>query len=311
MLNEMLDAVKPCSKGVYLDGTLGSGGYSEAILEASAPDGMVVGIDLDPDAVVRSRDRLQRFGERFRAVHGGFQEAKEILNSLSISEIDAAVLDLGLCSDQLDDPERGFSFRSPGPLDMRFDTSSGDVLSEHLTHLSVKELETILLKYGEERYFRKIARELIRARDRGSLKTTEDLAGVVSRLQKGPRGKIHPATRTFQALRIALNREMENLATALDEMPMLLKSGGRFCLISYHSLEDRQVKLSFRKRKKDPNQWKVITPKPLRPTREESRDNPRARSAKMRVLEAVSDPGTRPSPPEPGYSIPWSGGGEG
>jgi len=288
MLQEMLQAVRPRRGGVYLDGTLGACGYSKGILEESSPDGFVVGIDLDPEAIRRAPERLEGYQGRFRVVHGGFHQAKHILESLGISAVDAAVVDLGLSSDQLDDSRRGFSFRFDAPLDMRFDTSSEETLRELLDHISVKQLEGILSTYGEERYFRKLARGILLARDQGKLDTTQDLASVVSRLMGRRRGKIHPATRTFQALRIALNREMENLSTALSEVPDLIKPGGRFCVVSYHSLEDRQVKLSFRERKKDAGRWKVITPKPIGPGREEVRANPRARSAKMRVLEVVS-----------------------
>ena len=288
MLKEMLQAIRPRSGGVYLDGTLGSCGYSRAILEESDPDGFVVGIDLDPEAIWKATERLERYQGRFIVVHGGFHQAGHILESLGIFSVDAAVLDLGLSSEQLEDSRRGFSFRSDGPLDMRFDTSSDHSLRELLDQLSVQQLEDILLTYGEARYFRKLARGILLARDRGKIQTTGDLANVVSRLIGKRRGKIHPATRTFQALRISLNREMENLSTALHQIPGFIKPGGRLCVVSYHSLEDRLVKLSFRERKRNPGRWKVITPKPIQPSPEEILANPRARSAKMRVLEVVS-----------------------
>lgn len=293
LLHEMLEALRPTSHGVYLDGTLGAGGYAEAILDASQPDGQVVGLDLDSRAVDRARVRLAGYGDRFRAIHGGFHEARNILQSVGITALDGAVLDLGLSSDQLDDPERGFSFMRPGALDMRFDTESGQSLAEYLGSISQKKLEETLATYGEERYCRKLARGILDARGRGELESTQDLTDLISRLLGGRRGRIHPATRTFQALRIAVNREMENLAAALQDIPWLLKRGARFCVVAYHSLEDRAVKLAFNERKKDPERWVVVTRHPIRPTSEETRRNPRARSARMRVLMAVGDGETR------------------
>ena len=168
---------------------------------------------------------------------------------------------------------------------MRFDATSGEGAVEYLQKLSTKKLEEILATYGEERYCNKLARGIVAARDR--LETTADLVQVIERLLGGRRGKIHPATRTFQALRIAVNREMENLAEALEEIPLLLKAGGRFCVVSYHSLEDRQVKLSFQKKKRETLEWLLVTRKPIRPSGDEIRSNPRSRSARMRVLEAM------------------------
>jgi 16S rRNA (cytosine1402-N4)-methyltransferase len=287
MLTEIIQFLRPHSSGVYLDGTLGAGGYTEEILRQSQPDGMVIGLDLDSQAIARTRQRLAEYGARFLAAHAGFHEAKKIVEDLDISAIDGAVLDLGLSSEQLEDPKRGFSFKSAGPLDMRFDSAAGQPLVDYLSSISTQELEKILSTYGDERYYRKLARGILQARDRGKLETTEDLAGVVIRIIGARRGKIHPATRTFQALRIAVNRELENLATALEGIPTLLKPGARFCIVSYHSLEDRAVKLSFRERKKQPDRWLVLTSRPIRAAAEEIKQNPRARSARMRVLEAV------------------------
>lgn len=288
LVQEMLKALRPGPSGVYLDGTVGSGGYAEAILNASHPHGTVVGLDLDPAAVTRSSERLAKYGGRFKAVHGGYQDARSILRSLGFDSVDGAVIDLGLSSEQVEDPERGFSFQRRGPLDMRFDTASGLTAMEYLDRLSMPQLEELLATYGEERYCRKLARGIIRARDRGALNTTEDLAKTVSSLLGGRRGKMHPATRTFQALRIALNRELDNLTIALEEIPWLLTPKSRFCVVSYHSLEDRLVKHSFRHRSKDPARWVVLTARPARPSNEEVRANPRARSARMRVLEAAA-----------------------
>ncbi|MBM3298951.1 MAG: 16S rRNA (cytosine(1402)-N(4))-methyltransferase RsmH [Deltaproteobacteria bacterium] len=288
LLQEMLQAIRPRSGGIYLDGTLGSGGYAEAILEASRPDGIVIGLDLDREAIVRASDRLCRYGERFRAVHGGFQHAGPLVASLGIRALDGAVLDLGLSSDQLEDPERGFSFRVSGPLDMRFDTSSGPNAMDYLNTLSVRQLEEMLATYGGERYCKKLSRGIIQARDVGRLRSTGDLANTITRLIGQRRGKIHPATRTFRALRIAVNQELDNLSAALEQIPPLLVPGGCFCVVSYHSLEDRLVKTSFRSRKREPDKWIVVTERPVRPSVEEVKANPRSRSARMRVLEAVS-----------------------
>jgi len=288
LLQEVLQNLRPHSAGIYLDGTLGTGGYSKGILDASNPDGKVVGLDLDPQAVRQTALRLQAYGERFHSVHGGFQEAGRVLMELGVAAIDGAVLDLGLSSEQLDDPARGFSFRFDGPLDMRFDTTSEEDVLDLLERISVNKLEEILATYGEERYCKRLARGILEARRRGALSTTQDLANAVSRILAGRRGKIHPATRTFQALRIAVNRELENLSRALIDIPPLLKPGGRFCVVSYHSLEDGAVKRSFRDRKKDPQRWVIVTPKPMRPSIEEMKNNPRSRSARMRVLEAVA-----------------------
>jgi 16S rRNA (cytosine1402-N4)-methyltransferase len=170
---------------------------------------------------------------------------------------------------------------------MRFDPTAGQPLVDYLSSISTQQLEGLLATYSNERYYRKLARGILEARDRSKLETTEDLARVVVRIIGARRGKIHPATRTFQALRIAVNRELDNLTTALEEIPLLLKRGARFCIVSYHSLEDRAVKLSFRERKKQPDRWLVVTSRPIRAAAEEIKLNPRARSARMRVLEAV------------------------
>jgi 16S rRNA (cytosine1402-N4)-methyltransferase len=289
LLREVLEALSPKSGGIYFDGTLGGGGYAEAILEATSPDGRLVGVDLDQEAVARSAKRLERFGERFTPVHDGFHHAQTILRELGIAALDGAVLDLGLSSYQLEDAERGFSFQGTGPLDMRFDNTAGQSALEYLRKISVKQLEEILATYGEERYSKKLARSLIVARDRGELATTQDLARTVSRILGGRREKIHPATRTFQALRIAVNAELENLATALEQIPLLMNEGARFCVVSYHSLEHRAVKHSFQKKKPDVQNWRILTPKPIKPSFEESRLNRRSRSAQMRVIEALSN----------------------
>jgi len=299
LLEEMLLALRPIPGGLYLDGTLGAGGYAEAILKACGPDGRVVGLDLDPAAVRRATARLEHFGSRFVARHGGFHEAVGILASLGIDLLDGAVLDLGLSSDQLDDPLRGFSFRFDGPLDMRFDTTSPETALSYLQRISINKLEEILATYGDERYCKKLARTLVQSRDSGRLTTVQDLVRLINGVMGSRKGRIHPATRTFQALRIAVNREVENLAVALREIPGLLKPSARFCVVSYHSVEDRLVKRSFRERAKETGMWTVVTAKPVRPSQDEVKRNPRARSARMRVLAAA---------PGSGYAVKLSDG---
>lgn len=278
-------SVKP--GGVYLDGTLGGAGYSEAILRASSPDGMVIGVDLDEQAVTRAKEKLAWAPNRFSAFHRGFHEAKELLTRMGLRQLDGAVLDLGLSSDQLDDPERGFSFMAPGPLDMRFDRDQTEDLMELISRLSVKELEEIILSYSDERYFRRIARALKDGWRSGKLNTTTDLSNLISAAVKKRERRIHPATRTFQALRIAVNNEIGNLEKALEDIPELLGNNGRICVVSYHSIEDRAVKNAFRDKAKTFERYRLITKKPIRPEPMETRANPRARSARLRVLEAV------------------------
>jgi 16S rRNA (cytosine1402-N4)-methyltransferase len=272
---------------VYLDGTLGAGGYSEALLKASEPDGRVIALDLDHEAVEKARARFREYGARFMALHGGFHQAKRLMDQAGVIGLDGAALDLGLSSDQLDDPERGFSFMNPGPLDMRFDREKGEDVLELISRLSVKELEEIIITYSDERYFRQIAKALKRARKSGAINNTADLSNVISSAVKRREKRIHPATRTFQALRIAVNKEMENLEQALEDIPELLEPGARMLVVSYHSIEDRAVKISFRERAKSSDKWRILTKKPIRPEQEEIQVNPRARSAKLRVLEAL------------------------
>lgn len=288
LLNEVIDLLKPKDGGVYLDGTLGYGGYSLAILRESSPTGIVFGFDLDRSAIEAASSRLTEYGNRFRPVHLGYHEALRALIDSGIDKVDGIALDLGLSSTQIDDPERGFSFRFEGPLDMRFDTDSGLTLIEILKTIKVSDLERVLRDYGEERFSSRIAKAIVESGRKGSLKTTSDLAELVARVIPGRRGKIHPATRTFQGLRIMVNHELDNLTLALKNLPDLLKVGARLCVVSYHSLEDRLVKVSFRELSKSSTKYRIVTPKPVRPSSEEARSNPRARSAKLRAIEVVS-----------------------
>ncbi len=289
MLNEVIQLMRPKDGGVYLDGTLGYGGYSIALLEKTSPTGIVYAFDLDGSAIERASCRLAGYGNRFRPIHAGFHEASLFVDGPDIGGVDGIALDLGLSSTQIDDPERGFSFRFKGPLDMRFDTDSGLALMDVLRTIKARELERVLKDYGEERFSSRIAKAILEATKKRALSTTDDLAELITRVIPGRRGKIHPATRTFQALRILVNHELENLKAGLEALPLLLKTGGRMCVVSYHSLEDRLVKVCFREMARDSSRWRIVTPKPVRPTPEEARSNPRARSARLRSIEALAE----------------------
>lgn len=286
LLQEAILSLRPHSGGVYLDGTLGAGGYSEALLESTRPDGVVVAIDLDAEAVSVATQRLRNYGGRFIGLHGGFHQAATLLAGVGFHAVDGATLDLGLSSDQLASTERGFSFMTPGPLDMRFDVTAGRSLAEFLAEVTPLDLERVFREYGEERHARAAAERVCRARDAGILVTTTDLASAIAAGKTGGKSRIHPATRAFQALRIAVNQEMERLDAALCDVPTLLKPGARFCVVSYHSLEDRRVKLAFREASSRKTGWRVLTKHPIRPSREEVLQNRRSRSARLRVLEA-------------------------
>ncbi len=288
LLDEVIELLKPVDGGIYLDGTLGYGGYSMALLRESSPTGIVYGFDVDKSAIDGASISLSEFGNRFRPVHCGYHDAPESLADLGIVGLDGIALDLGLSSTQIDDPERGFSFRFDGPLDMRFDTESGLTLLEMLKTIKTSNLEKVLREFGEERFASRIARAIVEESRKGRLKTTSDLADLAARVIPGRRGKIHPATRTFQGLRIMVNRELDNLKTALENLPGLLNIGARLCVVSYHSLEDRLVKIAFREMSKYSTTLRIVTPKPIRPTNEEARSNPRARSARLRAIEAIA-----------------------
>jgi 16S rRNA (cytosine1402-N4)-methyltransferase len=302
LLDEVLAWLAPRAGGLYIDGTLGAGGHAQAILEASAPDGRLLGFDLDPVALRMARERLARYGERGRFVHASFEEMGRLAPAYGFEQVDGALLDLGLSSLQLDDPERGFAFGHDGPLDMRFDPEGSSITAADLVNsASLDELERILRDYGEERHARRIAGAIVAA---NPLRTTRQLAEVVARAGPGRRSgeRIHPATRTFQALRIAVNDELGALERTLPETVVLLREGGRLAIICFHSLEDRIVKRFMRRESQacvcPPRQpvctcghvpsLRVLTPKPIRPGAEELATNPRARSARLRVAERLA-----------------------
>ncbi len=290
LLNEVLTCLDIRPGRTYVDGTVGGGGHARAILERSSPSGFLIGLDWDGEAIERARRTLSPFAGRFVLVEENFRYLKSVLHSLSVAAVHGILLDLGLSTDQLEDAERGFSFRAEGPLDMRMDRRLQRSAQDLLKRLPVPELSEILRQYGEERFAHRIARAIERRRRKGPIRTSKELAETVE--QSVPyRGRIHPATRTFQALRIAVNDEIQNLRDFLPECAGLLHPGGRLAVISFHSLEDRMVKEQIRKWAKQEGVFRILTPKPLIPTTEEVAANPRARSAKLRAAEKLTEGG--------------------
>lgn len=296
MRAEAVRFLAPDRGGIYVDGTVGLGGHAAAIL-AAGPEVRLIGIDRDPQALRYAAARLAQFGDRVRLIHGNYRDLTEILSGLGIEAIDGFLLDLGLSSLQLDAPERGFSFRADGPLDMRMDPTQKTSAADLVNGASVEELARILRDYGEERFAGRIARAIVAARP---IETTGALAEVVRRAipRRFHERRIDPATRTFQALRIAVNDELRNLQDGLAAGFAALRPGGVIVVISFHSLEDRIVKRFFRKLATPryeslapgpplPPQAEVLTKKPLRPSEEEIRENPRARSAKLRACRKL------------------------
>jgi 16S rRNA (cytosine1402-N4)-methyltransferase len=292
LLAEVLGGLAPRSGGRYLDGTLGGGGHAAAVLEASAPNGRLLGIDADPAALEAAGIRLAAFGERATLAHGNFREIGRLAHEQGFEQIDGLLLDLGVSSHQIDTPERGFSFAADAPLDMRLDPTSGVTAADLVNNMSESELADMIFRYGEERGSRRVARFVAEARRKQPIERTLELAELVTRALGGRHGKIHPATRTFQALRIAVNRELESLEAALPQAVGLLAPGGRIAIISFHSLEDRIVKLFFRAESgyggsEQPIRLQIITKKPIEAREQEARANPRSRSAKLRVAEKL------------------------
>jgi 16S rRNA (cytosine1402-N4)-methyltransferase len=298
---EVLEHLAPRAGGLYCDGTLGGAGHAASVLTASAPDGRLIGIDRDLDALAAARSRLAIFGDRVTTVHGTFGAVAEILAGLGITQVDGLLLDLGISSPQLDRPERGFSFSQPGPIDMRMDPSQGPTALDLLRETPVDELATLIADYGEERYAKRIARRLKEALRDDKLATTADLAAVIASCipaAEQRKSRIHAATRTFQALRIAVNRELDELERFLAVFPDLLAPAGRCVIISFHSLEDRMVKNRFRElawsstlppklaiqagERVDPI-CVPVTRKAVFAADDEIERNPRARSARLRA----------------------------
>ena len=277
--------------GSYLDCTLGHGGLAFRILERAGGEAFLIGIDQDQEALASARERLKPFGSRARAVQGNFCDLKTHLRSVGVSQVDGVVFDLGVSSSQLNKAERGFSFLADGPLDMRMDQRGSVTAADLLNQYSETQLAEVIRQYGEERYARRIARAIVHARRQHPLQTTQELVEVIRRAVPAPyrHGRIHYATRTFQALRIAVNRELEVLEGALRDAADVLAPGGRLCVISFHSLEDRIAKQTIRALSRGSHaSLAPCTKKPIVPSENERRANPRARSAKLRVAERVS-----------------------
>jgi 16S rRNA (cytosine1402-N4)-methyltransferase len=286
MMAEALAWLAPRAGGVYCDATVGYGGHAERVLAQSAPDGRLVGIDRDEAALAATRARLEPFGDRATLVHGTFGEARTILAAVGALPCDGLLVDLGVSSPQLDEPERGFSFRAEGPLDMRMDRSRGETAREALEHLAQDDLAEILREYGEERYAGRIARVILEAVGRGELRSTTELAALVATSVPTRERHKDPATRTFQALRLLVNDELGEVDRLLADLPDLVKVGGRAVFIAFHSLEDRRVKLALRALAAKPGpRFRRLTFKAQRPTEEEVARNPRARSARLRAVE--------------------------
>lgn len=305
LYQEIIFYLQPCPGGKYIDGTIGAGGHSAGLLEGSAPDGRVLGLDRDVEAIEFSRNRLVAAGERLALVQTSFAEMDQVARRQGFTAVDGILIDLGLSSRQLASAERGFSFRLEGPLDMRFDTTSGLTAAELLETLDESALSEMLRRYGEVRQNRKVARAILEARP---VDTTVQLAELVAQLETKDRrnkssARIHPATKVFQALRIAVNEELEALQKVLPAAVDLLRPGGRLAVISFHSLEDRMVKQFIREKSRDcvcpPEQpicncdtrpvLRPVTRKVIRPTDDEVARNPRSRSARLRVAERLTE----------------------
>ena len=284
LLNEVLDLVCIKREGTYIDCTVGEGGHSEAILDVIHPKGFLVGIDCDESVLATTEGRLKKFAGSFKLVHDNFFNIIDICNRLNIKAVDGIILDVGISSYQIDNPERGFSFNKDGPLDMRMDRSSNLTAQSLINNSSYDELTKIFFEYGEERYSRKIASKIIAERNKRPIQTTFELVSTIKKAIPFRRYRIHPATRVFQALRIAANNELVNLSKTITDGFSLLEKEGRMAVISFHSLEDRIAKNKF-KEFKIKEQARIITKKPLRATKEELNKNIRSRSAKLRVVE--------------------------
>jgi 16S rRNA (cytosine1402-N4)-methyltransferase len=314
LLEEVTRWLRPEEGGTFIDSTLGLGGHAEALLEAS-PSTRVIGIDRDLDAVARARRRLARFSDRFEAVHANFKELAGVMSLAGLSEVRGVLADLGVSSIQLDSEARGFSFAADAPLDMRMDRGQGETAAGLIARLTERELADLIFEYGEERGARKVARAIVRERQRGQITSTRQLADIIVRALRVPgRWRIHPATRTFQAIRIAVNDELGAIRSFIPEAVSYLARGGRLAMISFHSLEDRIVKQGFQResgRCACPPEFRtggqqaghdadvacslcgarkrvaVLTRKPISPSREEIERNPRSRSARLRVCEKL------------------------
>lgn len=288
LLAEVLEMLRPSAGEVVVDCTVGFGGHAGPMLEMVRQEGLLLGIDLDKECIESCRERLVGLGGNFDLYRGNFGDTEQILSRLGGRKADVILADLGVNSRQFDQAGRGFSFNQDGPLRMTMSQGAEPDAEEMVNNLGEQELGEIIREYGQERHWRKVARYICRARGEKRIQTTKELAGIVMRAigPAGRRQRIHPATRTFQALRIAVNQELENLRRLLAGAQELLGEGGRIGIISFHSLEDRLVKHSFRQQAKE-GVLRLLSKSPVRPTEQERRENPRSRSAKFRVAERV------------------------
>jgi 16S rRNA (cytosine1402-N4)-methyltransferase len=297
LYEEIIHALQPRSPGLYIDGTVGAGGHAGGILEACSPSGRLLGLDVDPDAIALAGERLAGYGDRVKLMQASYDSVLDAMHECGWQAADGMLLDLGVSSMQLDTERRGFSFQSEAPLDMRFDPGTGMTAADLVNTAEEGELADLLFKFGEEPRARRIARMIVEERP---IRTTTELVSLVKRAYR-ERQRVHPATRTFQALRIAVNQELACLERALPQALMALRSGGRLAIISFHSLEDRIVKQFFREQGKDrinppyikefeferKASLREVNRKPIVPGEAEVRTNPRARSARLRVAEKI------------------------
>jgi len=298
LYKEIIHALQPQAGGRYVDGTLGAGGHARGILEASAPDGQLLGLDVDPQALVIARETLAPYEHRIHLAQASYTTLSTQLKNLQWDSVDGIVLDLGASSMQFDTAERGFSFMHDAPLDMRFGSHATQTAADIVNKYSERELADLIYEYGEDRDSRKIARAIVSKRP---LHTTRELVAAIEAVSPRRGDRVHPATKTFQALRIAVNEELSSIESVLPQAVAGLRSGGRLAVISFHSLEDRIVKEFFREQSKElvnpPYEQlyeverkaiiKEVNRKPITPSEEETKDNPRARSAKLRIAEKM------------------------
>ncbi len=303
LLRETVEALAVRPGGIYLDGTLGGGGHARAILEAAASGGRLIGMDRDADALERARERLTVPGTSVERVQGNFREMAAVAARFGVTAFDGIVLDLGISSDQLDTPDRGFSFMADGPLDMRMDRTQGRTAADLLNTLEERELADLFWQYGEDPDARRLARAAVQDRRAAPFAGTQAFADWVARIKGGRRGRIHPATQAFQALRIAVNDELGAVAEGVEAAVRLLKPGGRLAVIAFHSLEDRLVKRCFQEHvgrwenlQAGGRRWtgeapavRWVSRKPVTASEDEQERNPRARSAKLRAVERMRE----------------------
>lgn len=304
MPKEVLQYLNPKPGGIYVDGTLGGAGHSLAILNLIGPEGLLIAIDQDIDAIKNAEKKLAAYKDNTKLVHNSFDNLSEILEKLNIEKVDGILIDIGLSQHQLESSGRGFSFRKDEPLDMRMDIRAENKASDLVNNLDAKNLAKIFFEFGEEKFSRQIASKIVKEREKSPITTSRMLAELVYDTIPAKaiaKQKIHPATRVFQALRIAVNKEIERLQTFLDNFPSLLKPTGRLCVLSFHSLEDRLVKKKIRELEKEcvcphdfpicvcdtVKQVKSLTRKVIRPTQEEIDINPMARSTRLRACEKI------------------------